>query len=224
MIRVLIAADNLVMRTGLEALLISNPELEVVGSAVSINTHTNFLATRIQELQPDVVLFEWNGEDDALPMTIIDRFPIESNHQQPGNPAFILLTDSLAQDAILEALRVGVHAVLPRSATTDEIVAAIVAAAAGLVVLNSDVLEFLLSSAPTHNRQLSPAPIQTLTVREIEVLDLLAEGQGNKAIAKRLGISEHTVKFHISSIFTKLNAQSRTEAVTLGARLGLIFL
>jgi NarL family two-component system response regulator YdfI len=224
MIRVLIAADNLVMRTGLEALLKSNPELEVVGSAATINTHTNFLATRIQELQPDVVLFEWNGEDDALPMTITDRFPIESNHQQTGNPAFILLTDSLAQDAILEALRVGVHAVLPRSATTDEIVAAIVAAAAGLVVLNSDVLEFLLSSAPTHNRQLSPAPIQTLTVREIEVLDLLAEGQGNKAIAKRLGISEHTVKFHISSIFTKLNAQSRTEAVTLGARLGLIFL
>lgn len=220
MIRVLIAADNLVMRTGLEALLKSNPELEVVGSA----THTDFLATHIQELQPDVVILEWNGEDDALAITITDLFPIESNHQQTGTPAFIVLTDSSVQDAILEALRVGVHAVLPRSATTDEIVAAIVAAAAGLVVLNSDVLEFLLSSAPTHNRQLSPAPIQTLTVREIEVLDLLAEGQGNKAIAKRLGISEHTVKFHISSIFTKLNAQSRTEAVTLGARLGLIFL
>jgi two-component system, NarL family, response regulator YdfI len=223
MIRVLIAADNLVMRTGLEALLKSNSELEVVGSAASINSH-NFLATRIQELQPDVVILEWHGEDDALAITITDRFSIESNHQQTGMPAFIVLTDSSVQDVILEALRVGVHAVLPRSATSDEIVAAIMAAAAGLVVLSGDVLEFLLSSAPTHNRQLSASPIQTLTGREIEVLDLLAEGQGNKAIAKRLGISEHTVKFHISSIFSKLNAQSRTEAVTLGARLGLIFL
>jgi two-component system, NarL family, response regulator YdfI len=223
MIRVLIAADNLVMRTGLEALLKSNSELEVVGSAASINSH-NFLATRIQELQPDVVILEWNGEDDALAMTITDRFSMEANHQQTGAPAFVVLTDNSVQDLILEALRVGVHAVLPRSTTADEIVAAIMAAAAGLVVLSSDVLEFLLSSAPTHNRQLSPSPIQTLTVREIEVLDLLAEGQGNKAIAKRLGISEHTVKFHISSIFSKLNAQSRTEAVTLGARLGLIFL
>jgi two-component system, NarL family, response regulator YdfI len=223
MIRVLIAADNLVMRAGLEALLKSNSELEVVGSAASINSH-NFLATRIQELQPDVVILEWNGEDDALAMTITDRFSIESNHQQTGMPAFIVLMDSSVQDVILEALRVGVHAVLPRSATSDEIVAAIMAAAAGLVVLSGDVLEFLLSSAPTHNRQLSPSPLQTLTGREIEVLDLLAEGQGNKAIAKRLGISEHTVKFHISSIFSKLNAQSRTEAVTLGARLGLIFL
>jgi DNA-binding CsgD family transcriptional regulator len=63
-----------------------------------------------------------------------------------------------------------------------------------------------------------------LTPREIEVLGMLAEGLGNKSVARRLSISEHTVKFHVSSIFTKLNAKSRTEAVTLGARLGLIML
>jgi DNA-binding NarL/FixJ family response regulator len=224
MIRVLIAAENLVTRAGLEALLSSNSDLEVVGT--SINPNTSFFALRVQELQPDVVLLEWNGEDEALAVAIGDRFPIGKNHQQTttGMPAFVVLTDSPTQDGAIEALRAGVTAVLPRSAAANEIIAAIMAAAAGLIVLNNDVLDLLLSTTPALNRQLDRPPIQLLTAREIEVLDLLAEGQGNKAIAKRLEISEHTVKFHISSIFSKLNAQSRTEAVTLGARLGLILL
>nr|WP_242028103.1 response regulator transcription factor [Pseudanabaena sp. FACHB-2040] len=68
------------------------------------------------------------------------------------------------------------------------------------------------------------APTQPLTNREVEVLTLLAEGVGNKTIARRLTLSEHTVKFHISTIFAKLNVSSRTEAVIVGARLGLILL
>ncbi|OLE69659.1 MAG: hypothetical protein AUI36_04615 [Cyanobacteria bacterium 13_1_40CM_2_61_4] len=67
-----------------------------------------------------------------------------------------------------------------------------------------------------------PLPNQVLTPREIEVLRMLGEGLGNKMVADRLGISEHTVKFHISSIFTKLDASTRTEAVTLGIRQGII--
>nr|WP_228035594.1 response regulator transcription factor [Oculatella sp. LEGE 06141] len=74
------------------------------------------------------------------------------------------------------------------------------------------------------SRSLPASPSQVLTPREIEVLGMLAEGLGNKAIAKRLSISEHTVKFHISSIFTKFGVSSRTEAVMLGARQGLILL
>jgi DNA-binding CsgD family transcriptional regulator len=70
----------------------------------------------------------------------------------------------------------------------------------------------------------SAPPTQPLTPREIEVLGMLAEGLGNKTIARRLGISEHTVKFHVGSILAKLDASSRTEAVTLGARRGLIML
>jgi DNA-binding CsgD family transcriptional regulator len=70
----------------------------------------------------------------------------------------------------------------------------------------------------------SAPPAQQLTPREIEVLGMLAEGLGNKTIARRLGISEHTVKFHVGSILAKLDASSRTEAVTLGARRGLIML
>jgi DNA-binding CsgD family transcriptional regulator len=67
-------------------------------------------------------------------------------------------------------------------------------------------------------------PAQPLTPREIEVLGMLAEGLGNKTIARRLGISEHTVKFHVGSILARLDASSRTEAVTLGARRGLIMI
>jgi DNA-binding NarL/FixJ family response regulator len=67
-------------------------------------------------------------------------------------------------------------------------------------------------------------PLQALTPREIEVLQMLGSGLGNKAIAKKLNISEHTVKFHISSIFQKLDVSTRTEAATVGVRLGLIML
>jgi DNA-binding NarL/FixJ family response regulator len=222
MVRVLIATENLVTRAGLESLLKSNPELEVT----SANTNTNLLKARVREQQPDVVLIEWNGEEETLATAIADLFPVGQNYQQTttGMPAFIVLADRPEQEGLVEALKAGVHAILPRSATVDEIVAAIMAVAAGLIVLTSDALELLIGNAPSHSRELAPLPTQALTAREIEVLDLLAEGQGNKAIAKRLAISEHTVKFHISSIFSKLNAQSRTEAVTLGARLGLILL
>ena len=91
------------------------------------------------------------------------------------------------------------------------------------MILHSDLIDVLLSILPSAARSLPPAP-QALTPREIEVLTMLAEGLGNKAIARRLNISEHTVKFHVGSIFSKLNASSRTEAVTLGARQGLIML
>jgi DNA-binding NarL/FixJ family response regulator len=92
------------------------------------------------------------------------------------------------------------------------------AAAAGLVVLQAEDIETVLA-APRQART-----TESLSPRESEVLGMLAEGASNKAIAYRLGISEHTVKFHVTSIMTKLNAGSRTEAVTLGIRQGLIML
>jgi DNA-binding CsgD family transcriptional regulator len=95
-------------------------------------------------------------------------------------------------------------------------------AAAGLMALRRDTIESLLPVTPSAPHALPDASQQALTPREIEVLNMLAEGLANKTIAWRLGISEHTVKFHLSSIFTKLNASSRTEAVTLAIRQGLI--
>jgi DNA-binding NarL/FixJ family response regulator len=130
--------------------------------------------------------------------------------------AVIVLSDDPQWTA--EALHSGVRAVLPRELTAAEIVAAVQAAAAGLVVLHPRDLEAML---PT----VQPArAIEALSPREIEVLGMMAEGISNKEIAARLGISEHTVKFHVASIMGKLHAGTRTEAVMLGVRMGLIMI
>jgi NarL family two-component system response regulator YdfI len=92
-----------------------------------------------------------------------------------------------------------------------------------LVLLDPEVAKNLASRIPTQAAQLATRPDE-LTPREIEVLRMLAEGLGNREMASRLGISDHTVKFHISSILDKLGASTRTEAVTMGIRMGIILL
>lgn len=117
-------------------------------------------------------------------------------------------------------------AALPRDAATGEIVAAIIAAASGLTALDRTLA--LEAFAGLARGRLGAEPVsdqdEPLTAREREVLQLLAQGIPNKQIAQRLSISEHTVKFHVSAIMTKLGAASRTEAVTTAARRGLLLL
>ena len=110
---------------------------------------------------------------------------------------------------------------LSRDGNADGLQAALTAVTHGMVVLDP---QFSSAVPYTAARQSSAATVETLTRRELEVLRLLAEGSPNKAVAYRLDISEHTVKFHVNSILTKLSAQSRTEAVTTATRLGLILL
>ena len=126
-------------------------------------------------------------------------------------PAVILTDDLPAQNA----WRSGVRAILPRDAAAEQIVAAIYAASAGLIVFPA---EDALAALPLPTGQ----PAEPLTPREAEVLDMLAEGWSNKLIAHKLGISEHTAKFHVNSILAKLHAGTRTEAVMRGVRLGLV--
>jgi len=214
-IGVLVAATDNIVCAGLSALITVSPELTVVGSSVGVAT----LAALVEELQPEVVLLELGSDDEpisdkSLPLSVIS--------QQVA--AIVVLTDDPQSDWTTEALRLGVRAVLPRRATAEEIIAAILATASGLIVLHAELVDSLLSVLPSAVREPPTSPLMALTPREIEVLSMLAEGLGNKTIARRLGISEHTIKFHVSSIFSKLNAKSRTEAVTLGARQGLIML
>jgi two-component system, NarL family, response regulator YdfI len=213
-IRVLIAASSEIMCAGLEATLASHPALVTVGRWQDMPS----LVSQVEVQQPDVVLLELElPDDDTLAV-------LESLAADPHPPAFVVLTDDAHGTWATEALRAGVRAILPRLARATEIVAAIAAAAAGLVALHRDTIESLLPMLSSAPRALPGSSQQPLTPREIEVLSMLAEGLGNKAIAWRLGISEHTVKFHLSSIFIKFNASSRTEAVTLGIRQGLIML
>lgn len=216
MIRVAIAAADNIVRAGLESIVRASPSLAVVGSSSNLDT----LAALIEDYSPDVVLIELGLHNDEP----VSEKLLALGAVSPPAPAIVVLADDIHTDWTTEALRLGVRALLPRKATAEEIVPAVVAAATGLVVLHPDVFDLLLPVLPSTARTLPTSPVQALTPREIEVLGMLAEGLGNKAIARRLSISEHTVKFHVSSIFTKLNASSRTEAVTLGARQGLIML
>jgi DNA-binding NarL/FixJ family response regulator len=131
-----------------------------------------------------------------------------------SGPPVIVLSDDPQWTA--EALRAGVRAVLPRELTAAEMIAAVEATAAGLVTMHPRDLEALLPAAH------AARPVEALSPREIEVLGMMAEGISNKEIAARMGISEHTVKFHVAQIMGKLRAGTRTEAVMVGLRMGLI--
>ncbi len=137
-----------------------------------------------------------------------------------GLPPIMLLGGGVAPAAFARLLRAGVRAILPRDASAHEIAAGIEALTAGLVVLHPSAppvsVDKAVRSTPTEVRT------DPLTPRELEILGMMAEGMGNRAIARTLGISIHTVKFHIAAILDKLRARSRTEAVAIGMRRGLL--
>jgi two-component system, NarL family, response regulator YdfI len=217
-IRTLVAAGSPVVRAGLEALLTRSASVAIVAV-----TNGETLADDIEAHEPQVVLVAVDPRDDQSP-TIAARIAL-SPDAASRTPAFVLLTEAPTASWAAAALRSGARGVLPRDAPPDEIVAAIEAAAAGLVTLPADLAVDLASGsrASTSVRQ-TAASSQPLTRREMEILGMLAEGLANKNIAARLGISEHTVKTHVASILTKLDAFSRAEAVAIGARQGLILL
>ena len=198
MIRLLIAASSPVVRAGLEALAASNPEVQIVGVMSDLSTAGDI------------------GADVILSTVPIPETPAL-------NSPLVLLTADAQPAWTLEALRLGVRALLPRDVSPAEILAAVEAAATGMAVVHPQDLDALLAST-------APAPAQadvessTLTARELEVLRMMAEGAANKIIAWKLGISEHTVKFHVASILARLGASSRTEAVTTAIRKGLVLL
>jgi len=143
----------------------------------------------------------------------------------------VLLTDVWSPAATAQALRAGVRAVLPSDIPPDQLVAALEAAARGLLVFHPTSAPASLRPGETGalSRAASSANgfdtlVEPLTPRESEVLQMLAAGLGNKEIAVKLCISDHTVKFHVASILGKLGVASRTEAVSLGIRRGLVLL
>jgi DNA-binding NarL/FixJ family response regulator len=136
--------------------------------------------------------------------------------------AAVILTDDSSLPAQLSRAGLRGWACLPRDADSDQIDLAVRSAEAGLVLLDLPVAAAAL--APIANL-VAPAPAsEALTPRELQVLQLVAQGLPNKGIARRLGISENTAKFHVAQVCGKLGASSRTEAVTIAARRGLILL
>ena len=213
-IRVLVASASAVRRAGLETIIKTTPPLKLVSSAHGISA----LSTQAREFQPDVILADLERADPKFIALV------SSIWQAHAPPIFVILIDAPDSGWTSRALRAGVKAILPRDALSEEIFSAIQAVHAGFVILDPEVTQELARHVHLASADRVPAALDELTTREIEVLRMMADGLGNKQIASRLGISDHTIKFHISSILDKLGASSRTEAVTLGIRMGLILL
>jgi two-component system, NarL family, response regulator YdfI len=213
--RVLVIATSAILRAGLEALVKESPSLELAGSAQGLAT----LAKQIAGSRPDVILLELDSLDEEAKESLLGGAPGDLSRLP-----VVALAEDFDGTSTAQLLRSGVRAVLPRNSSPLEITAALEAAAAGLLVLHPDAAEWLLPAMSSAVQARPSSRSEVLTARELEVLRMMAEGLGNKIIADRLGISEHTVKFHIASIFTKLDVSSRTEAVTVGVREGLILL
>jgi two-component system, NarL family, nitrate/nitrite response regulator NarL len=203
-VRVLLIGDDPLARGGLAYLLAGEPGLEVVAQADALDA-----AAAVERGDPDVAVWDL-GPD---PLGWLDRL---GDLGEDGPPALALLLD---EEPAAEALAAGARGLLFRDAGAGRLAAALRALARGLAVFDDALLPRLLRPRPVPQ-----APPEPLTPRELEVVQLLAQGLSNRRIAERLGISEHTAKFHVNSIVGKLGAQTRTDAAIRAARLGLVLL
>jgi two-component system, NarL family, response regulator YdfI len=212
-IRVFIIAASPLARAGLQDLLAAR-SVAVVGSAA----HIDSLSDRAPDAEIGVLLIDASGDRSESILADVADSDLASE------TSIVLLTDRPTAGWSTEALRSGVRSVLPRDVAPDQLIAALQAASVGLVVLHPADLEAALPVAAAPASQSLAELAEPLTRREREVLQMLAAGLGNKEIAARLAISDHTAKFHVASILGKLGAATRTEAVALGIRRGLVLL
>jgi DNA-binding NarL/FixJ family response regulator len=237
--RIYILAPYPTVRAGLAALAREQPGWIVVGQGASAIP----LAEEAGRDEVDVLLAEVDGSADietvsewldqlrpargVVALGAVEGAAERAERRGPRAPRGA--DDALGRAVALARLVTGAglaFGALPRDAGTEEIIAATVAVASGLTVLDRRLAADALGAIipPRVASEVAPTSEESLTARESEVLQLLAQGIPNKQIAQRLRISEHTVKFHVSSIMTKLGAASRTEAVTTAARRGLLLL
>ena len=198
----IVAGDDPLARSGLASILAAEPGFAVV-SQVSLAQVQGLLSSA-----PAAVIAD---------LGTAARPDMETLRALAGAAPVVALVASA--EAAADALASGARAVLPRDVPRARLIAAVRAAIEGLLVADA-----AFASSLVRARRAPEAPPEPLTPRELEVLQLLSDGMSNKAIAERLGVSEHTAKFHVNSILGKLGAQGRTDAVVRGARLGLVVL
>jgi len=211
-IRVFIIAASSLARAGVQALF-TGRDVEIVGSAANFDS----LADHWSDAQPDAILVEASGGQSEAVMDSLAASELASE------AIIVVLSDNPEPAWFAEALRAGVRAVLPSDVSPAQLATALETAAAGLVVIHPAAVDSMAPPVAAASQRLAEL-VEPLTPRENEVLQMLAGGLANKEIAARLAISEHTVKFHVASILGKLGAGSRTEAVALGIRRGIVLL
>ncbi len=200
----LLVGDDPLARGGLAFLLAGEPDLTVAGEADALGA-----AAAAERDEPDAAVWDLGAD----PLGWLERL---GGFGEGGPPSVALLLDEEPAGAALAA---GARGLLFRDAGAGRLAAALRALARGLLVFDDALLP--ASMRPAAAPQTQPDP---LTPRELEVVQLLAQGLSNRRIAERLGISEHTAKFHVNSIVGKLGAQTRTDAAIRAARLGLVLL
>jgi DNA-binding NarL/FixJ family response regulator len=207
-LRVLIIADDPLVRAALGMLLVEQSDCEVAGQLGG----AGLLPADILRHEADVILLDAGWEPADLTL-LADLTAAEADLP----PVVVLVPGEVPAASVLGH---GAAGILLRDVEPDRLFTALQAASQSLVVLDPELAGGLALKEP------APPDLsaQDLTPREMEVLHLLAEGLPNKAIAMRLSISEHTVKFHVNAILSKLNAQSRTDAVVRATRLGILSL
>jgi len=240
--RIGIIAPALAMRAGLRALLTAETSVQAKTSLkalpssdeISRTVHVVLEAASLGELpaeaeQIDVLLITAEAASPLLLRQALANFAQRSRSEE-GSLALVLLTDDRNAAQGLGELPLRAWGILPLDSSAEELQAAVRAVHEGLLVVAPALLGSEVGAGSAFSRLLEirgkaiDALIEHLTEREGEVLQLLGRGLANKQIAVELGISEHTVKFHISSIFSKLSVTSRTEAVRAGIQRGLVIL
>jgi len=210
MIQVLIVSPYASIRAALQSTLDGQEDLLLWGEA----SGSAELERLLPEASPQVVLADdWPGDRDNLLRLLANR-----------EAGLVLLGDTREAAMSLASALLSGWAWLRKEADGAEITGAIQAVASGLVVLDRSMTLWLTNNIQRNTEIGMDKPGEALTTREREVLGLMASGLPNKQIAARLSISLHTAKFHVASVLAKLGAASRTEAVTLGARRGLVSL
>jgi NarL family two-component system response regulator LiaR len=202
---VVIADDHRVVRDGLCYLLGQEPDVDVVGEAGDGRQTVDVVAAT----RPDVLLLDlyMPGLDGHAVLTAL--------HDLPRRPAVVVLTSATGDEDLVRAVHAGVTSYLLKTAPAEDVIAAVRDAAAGTVSLSPGLLTQLTQAL---RRPPPPDPLQPLSPREREVLQLIARGHSNRQIARDLAIGEQTVKTHVSSILTKLSLQDRVQAAIFALR------
>ncbi len=212
MIRVFIVAASPLIQAGLQSML-ADSRVDIVGSAGDLES----ISGQFVDVDPDVVLVEVAADAHEELINVLEDTELAREYP------VVVLSEQMKAAWISGAFRAGVRAVLPRDVTPEQLRAALEAAAAGLVVVHPSGVSAIIPAPAALTSPARELP-EPLTPREREVLQMISAGLGNKEIAGRLSISEHTVKFHVASILGKLGASTRTEAVSIGIRHGLVLL
>lgn len=199
--KVLLIDDHALFRKGVGQMISADPHFEVVGEAASGQEGLDLA----EQLRPDMVLIDLNMKG-MNGLETLRRFKATDLHA-----IYVVLTVSDAEDDLLEALRAGADGYLLKDMEPEDLCSSLLKATTGVTVLQDSLTEVLKNALlePTAHKTTSDA---ALTEREHEILECLADGMNNKTIARKLGISDTTVKVHIKNLLRKLNLTSRLEA------------